>query len=52
MISLRAGAGHQRQRDRLLDEGVLFDAQGKVDLERFGWGSPAAGLEQNENSSP
>jgi methylated-DNA-protein-cysteine methyltransferase-like protein len=34
-ISLRAGAEHQR---RLLEaEGVIFDAKGRVDLQRFGW---------------
>jgi methylated-DNA-protein-cysteine methyltransferase-like protein len=34
-ISLRPGAEHQR---RLLEEeGVAFDARGRVDLGRFGW---------------
>ena len=31
------GDGDQRQRQKLLDEGVLFDANGRVNFDRFGW---------------
>jgi methylated-DNA-protein-cysteine methyltransferase-like protein len=37
-ISLRADSFGSRLQEQLLkDEGVEFDAQGRVDLERFGW---------------
>ena len=37
-ISLRKhGIGHQRQRWLLEAEGVVFDARGRVDLERYRW---------------
>ncbi|MFI8418676.1 MGMT family protein [Serratia sp. NPDC078593] len=35
-ISLR-GEDFQRQRQALLEEGIMFDAEGAVDLNRFGW---------------
>lgn len=34
-VSERPEADHQRI--RLLEEGVVFDARGRVDLARFGW---------------
>jgi methylated-DNA-protein-cysteine methyltransferase related protein len=37
-ISPRPGA--EKQREMLEDEGVEFNASGKVDFERFGWGGP------------
>lgn len=35
-ISLR-GEDFQRQRQALLAEGIMFDAEGAVDFARFGW---------------
>ena len=35
------GIGSFLQRQLLEDEGVVFDANGKVDFDRFGWGGPA-----------
>ena len=37
-VSLRAGA--ELQRALLADEGVEFDAAGRIDLARFGWDGP------------
>ncbi|MGI9310990.1 MAG: MGMT family protein [bacterium] len=31
------GDGDARQRELLLDEGVVFDRDGRIDFERFGW---------------
>ncbi|NJN83375.1 MAG: cysteine methyltransferase [Caldilineaceae bacterium] len=40
-ISLRADSGGAlEQRQRLEDEGVRFDADGRVDFRRFRWGGP------------
>lgn len=39
-ISIRAGGGHLRQRALLEAEGVEFDEQDRIDLNRFGWGIP------------
>lgn len=36
-ISQRPGAG--RQKELLLEEGVVFDEKGRIDLKRYGWGS-------------
>jgi len=38
-ISARSGGGDgdARQRRKLLCEGVVFDPQGRVDFDRFGW---------------
>jgi len=33
----KGGGGDARQRRKLLDEGVVFDARGRVDFARFGW---------------
>ena len=32
----------ERQRARLEAEGIVFDAQGRIDLKRFGWSGPEA----------
>jgi methylated-DNA-protein-cysteine methyltransferase-like protein len=34
------GIGSHLQRDLLIDEGVIFDAQDRVDFNRFGWHGP------------
>jgi methylated-DNA-protein-cysteine methyltransferase-like protein len=39
-ISERAGA--EKQRQLLEQEGVTFDAKGRVDLKKFGWKGPGA----------
>lgn len=39
-ISIRSGGGHMRQRALLEAEGIEFDDQERVDLNRFGWGLP------------
>lgn len=45
-ISPRGGGeGESRQRGRLEAEGVVFDASGRIDLDRFGW-SPDPDLEE------
>ena len=36
----RHGAGHVSQRELLEKEGVVFDARGRVDLDRYGWAGP------------
>ncbi len=36
-VSPRQGHGPHAQRTLLHDEGVIFDRQGTVDLQRFGW---------------
>lgn len=47
-ISLRPGQGGAIQRQLLEAEGVEFDAQGRTDFNRFGWGGPDwEWLEQN-----
>ena len=40
-ISLRKGGGHETQRQRLENEGIIFDARHRVDLSVFGWESPS-----------
>ena len=37
MISLPSGRGRELQRSLLESEGVEFDRQGRIDLERFRW---------------
>lgn len=39
-ISLRDSGGHERQRQLLEAEGVEFDANDRVHLDRFGWHGP------------
>jgi methylated-DNA-protein-cysteine methyltransferase-like protein len=36
-ISLAPGQGYEEQKSLLLAEGVLFDPDGRIDLERFLW---------------
>lgn len=38
-----SGEGDVAQRQMLEAEGVVFDARGRVDLERFGWKGPRPG---------
>ena len=33
----KQGGGDQRQKQKLLSEGVVFDQKGRVDFDRFGW---------------
>ena len=33
----KEGGGDERQKQKLLDEGVVFDEKGRVNFERFGW---------------
>ena len=33
----KGGGGDQRQREKLLAEGVVFDQRGRVNFDRFGW---------------
>ena len=37
-ISQRPGA--QRQKERLLEEGVVFNEKGRIDLKKYGWRGP------------
>ncbi len=36
-ISLKPGAGYEKQKEILLREGIVFDEKGRIDLERFLW---------------
>jgi methylated-DNA-protein-cysteine methyltransferase-like protein len=36
-VSLPRGHGYEEQKALLLDEGVIFDEQERIDLEKFGW---------------
>lgn len=36
-ISLKRGHGYELQRQLLMDEGVAFDRDDRIDLERFAW---------------
>lgn len=36
-ISLPKGGGYETQKELLLDEGVTFDRQDRIDLDRFIW---------------
>ncbi len=33
----KQGNGDQRQRQKLIDEGILFDSNGRISFEQFGW---------------
>jgi len=46
-ISQRPGA--QRQKELLLEEGVVFDEKDRIDLEKYGWGS---GSDEPEAQQP
>ncbi|MDD9856455.1 MAG: MGMT family protein [Gammaproteobacteria bacterium] len=45
------GGGEARQRRKLLDEGVVFDARGRVDFDRFGWRESESPLQSDLLSS-
>jgi methylated-DNA-protein-cysteine methyltransferase-like protein len=36
-ISLESGRGYEEQRELLVKEGISFDEDGNIDLDRFGW---------------
>jgi methylated-DNA-protein-cysteine methyltransferase-like protein len=36
-ISLKPGAGYEKQREMLKREGIVFDERDKIDLERYLW---------------
>ena len=36
-ISLRDGMGELEQRDRLQQEGIVFNPKGRINLKTFGW---------------
>lgn len=36
-ISLKPGAGYEKQRTLLLAEGIVFDERDRIDLDRFLW---------------
>ncbi|MBN2620867.1 MGMT family protein [candidate division WOR-3 bacterium] len=36
-ISLKRGHGYELQRQLLIDEGIAFDSEDRIDLERFAW---------------
>lgn len=36
-LSLPSGHGYEEQKSRLLAEGVLFDSEERIDLDRFLW---------------
>jgi methylated-DNA-protein-cysteine methyltransferase-like protein len=38
-ISLRSGGGREIQEKLLRNEGIRFDAYGRIDLTLYGWGS-------------
>jgi methylated-DNA-protein-cysteine methyltransferase related protein len=46
-ISQRPGA--QKQKELLLEEGVVFDEKGRVDFKKYGWGG---GSEDSEAQQP
>jgi methylated-DNA-protein-cysteine methyltransferase-like protein len=47
-ISPRPGA--QRQKELLLEEGVVFNEKGRIDLKKFGWGGNSDNLESPQPS--
>ncbi|HMN27790.1 MAG TPA: MGMT family protein [Caldilineaceae bacterium] len=54
-ISLRADSdGHERQRQLLVEEGIRFDGEGKIDLRRYRWSGPQLDwlLEQGYDPEP
>jgi len=36
-ISLKPGAGYEKQKQLLLKEGIMFDEKGRINLDRFLW---------------
>jgi methylated-DNA-protein-cysteine methyltransferase-like protein len=47
-ISQRPGA--QRQKELLLEEGVIFNEKGRVDLKKYGWGGLGGQVEPRQES--
>ena len=45
-ISQRPGA--QKQKELLLEEGVVFNKKGRVDLKKYGWGGPGDKIEPRQ----
>jgi alkylated DNA nucleotide flippase Atl1 len=45
-ISQRPGA--QRQKELLLEEGVIFNEKGRIDLKEYGWGGNINGLDEQQ----
>ena len=45
-ISQRPGA--QRQKELLLEEGVVFNEKGRIDLKKFGWSGSDPGDEPRQ----
>ena len=45
----KQGNSDQRQRQKLIDEGVLFDSNGGISFERFGWNRVDNGKLRIEN---
>ena len=45
-ISQRPGA--QKQKELLLEEGVVFNEKGRVDLKKYGWGGPGDKVEPQQ----
>lgn len=39
-VSLRKSGGHERQKELLIEEGVVFDERERIDLKRYGWSGP------------
>lgn len=47
-ISERPGA--QKQKELLLEEGVVFNEKGRIDLEKYGWGGPGDKVEPHQET--
>jgi methylated-DNA-protein-cysteine methyltransferase-like protein len=47
-ISQRPGA--QKQKELLLEEGVVFNEKGRIDLKKFGWGGPGDIVDPRQES--
>lgn len=48
----KGGGGDDRQREKLLEEGVVFDQQGRVNFDRFGWSESGPSRFQSELPFP
>jgi methylated-DNA-protein-cysteine methyltransferase-like protein len=48
MISQRPGA--QRQKELLLEEGVVFNEKGRIDFKKYGWGGPGDKVEPQQET--
>ena len=47
-ISDRPGA--QKQKELLLEEGVVFNEKGRIDLKKYGWGGPGDKVEPRQEA--